>query len=299
MSETPASKPGGIIESNRRRPSGWSDRCLAAAKEQGMSLVIPGAHHRRPFASVPSVGTWRLNAVREVLIIGSFIFFYFFVRGLMHSKETVALANARDLVSFERWLGIFHEPQLQSWVLGHTWLVDTLNSIYIYGHWPVLISTLVWLLVRHREMFPVYRSALLLSGAIGVVCFLVFPMAPPRFLPDLAFVDTVTLHTDAYRVLQPPAFTNQYAAMPSLHVGWNLLMGIAIFTLSTNRFWKTFAVIMPLTMYGATILTANHYLLDGIVGSLIAVTGLAIAWKISAPNHRRSRNHVPRTLAWR
>lgn len=263
-----------------------------------MSIVIPGTQHRRPFGHVAPIGTWGLSAAREVLTIGSFIFFYFLVRGLMDSKESDAIDNARDLVSLERSLGIFYESQVQGWVLGYTWLVDALNSIYIYGHWPVLISTFVWLLVRHREMFPVYRSALLASGAIGVVCFLVFPMAPPRFLPDLAFVDTVTLHTEAYRVLQPPSFTNQYAAMPSLHVGWNLLMGVAIFTLSTNRFWKAFAIVMPLTMYAATILTANHYFLDGVVGSIIALAGLAIAWKISAPTRRRSRNHVPRTYAW-
>jgi hypothetical protein len=226
----------------------------------------------------------RLNAVREVAIIGLFIFFYFFVRGLMHSKASEAIANARDLVSFEQRLGIFHEVQIQSWATGHHWLIDTVNSVYIYGHWPVLISTLVWLLVRHREMFPVYRSALLLSGAVGLVFFVTLPMAPPRFLPDMGFIDTVTLHTNSYRVLQPPTFTNQYAAMPSLHVGWNLLMGVAIFSLTTNRFWKVFAVAMPLLMYSATILTANHYLLDGIVGSIIALAALAVAWRISAPS---------------
>jgi hypothetical protein len=191
--------------------------------------------------------------------------------------------HARSLVDVERWLGIFHEPAIQEWTLAQGWLVRVMNAIYIYGHWPVLISTLVWLLWRRRDLFPVYRSALLLSGAIGLVVFVTFPMAPPRFLPDLGFVDTVTLHTNAYRVLQPPSFTNQYAAMPSLHVGWNLLMGIAIFTSTRNRFWRVFAVLMPLAMYLATILTANHYILDGIVGALVALTGLAVAWRISGP----------------
>jgi hypothetical protein len=225
----------------------------------------------------------RLNAAREVAIIGVFIFFYFFVRGLMDSKASVAVAHARDLVRIEKRLGIFHEVQIQGWALGQDWLVSLVNTVYIYGHWPVLISTLVWLLLRHREMFPLYRTALLVSGGIGLVVFVTFPMAPPRFLPDLGFVDTVTLHTNSYRVLQPPAFTNQYAAMPSLHVGWNMLMGVAIFTLTTNRLWKVFAVVMPLCMYSATILTANHYILDGIVGSIVALAGLAIAWRISGP----------------
>ena len=225
----------------------------------------------------------RLAAAREVATIGSFIFFYFFVRGLMHSKAGDAIAHARDLVRFEQRLGIFHEVQIQSWALDRGWLVDAVNDMYIYGHWPVVISTLVWLLIAHRDQFPVFRSALLISGAIGLVVFVTFPMAPPRFLPDLGFVDTVTLHTNAYRVLQPPAFTNQYAAMPSLHVGWNLLMGIAIFTLTAKWYWKVFAVVMPLIMYSATILTANHYILDGIAGSVVALIGLAIARRISSP----------------
>jgi PAP2 superfamily len=255
-----------------------------------MSVSFPQLTHpkaTRTVARTPAAPvrpkTVHLSAMREVGIVSLAIFLYFFVRGLMESKASLAEEHARWLVDVERWLGIFHEPAIQEWTLKQDLLVRVMNAIYIYGHWPVLASTLVWLLWKRRDLFPVYRSALLLSGAIGLVVFVTFPMAPPRFLPDLGFVDTVTLHTNAYRVLQPPSFTNQYAAMPSLHVGWNLLMGIAIFTTTRNRFWRAFAIAMPLAMYLATILTANHYILDGIVGSLVALTGLAIAWRISAP----------------
>jgi hypothetical protein len=210
----------------------------------------------------------------------------------MDSKATLAEANARWLIEREQWLGIFQEPALQEWSLTHAQLVRAVNAVYIYGHWPVLVATLVWLLWRRREYFPVYRSALLLSGAIGLVGFVLFPMAPPRFLPDHGFVDTVTLHTNAYRVLQPTSFTNQYAAMPSLHVGWNLLMGIAIFTTTRTRFWRTFALAMPLAMYVATILTANHYIMDGIIGSVVALTGLAIAFRISGPAQTGRRDQL-------
>ena len=253
-----------------------------------MSVTLSQLTHRAPTvdrapARAPRPHRVQLNAIREVGIVSLAIFLYFFVRGLMDSKASLAEANARQLIEFERWLGIFQEPAVQKWTLEQDWLVRAVNSIYIYGHWPVLISTLVWLLWKRRDQFPVYRSALLISGAIGLVFFVLFPMAPPRFLPDQGFVDTVTLRTNAYRVLQPPSFTNQYAAMPSLHVGWNLLMGIAIFSTVRNRFWRAFAIAMPLAMYLATILTANHYILDGIVGSLVALIGLAVALRISAP----------------
>jgi hypothetical protein len=243
----------------------------------------PGIDQVRPRKAGQAKRTIQLNGAREVAIIGLAAYIYFFVRGLIETRVDEAMGRARWLVSLEERLGLFREAPVQGWLLDHHWLVTLANSVYIYGHWPVVIGTLIWLLVRHRELFPVYRSAMLISGAIGIVVFVLFPMAPPRFLPDLGFVDTVTLHSEAYRVLQPPSLTNQYAAMPSLHVGWNLLMGIAIFSSSTHRFWKGFAVVMPLLMYIATIVTANHYLLDGVVGSAVALIGLVIARKLSGP----------------
>ncbi|MDQ3656830.1 MAG: phosphatase PAP2 family protein [Chloroflexota bacterium] len=225
----------------------------------------------------------RFGVVREVGIVALAAYIYFFVRGLIHAREPEAIDNARWLISTEKSLGLFQELQVQGWILDHHWAVTLANWVYIYGHWPVVALTLGWLFVKHREMFPVFRSAMLLSGAMGIVFFILFPMAPPRFLGDLGFIDTVTMHSEAYRVLQPPSLTNQFAAMPSLHVGWNLLMGIAIVSFVSNRFWKVFGVLMPITMYAATILTANHYFLDGVVGSALALTGLALAWKISRP----------------
>lgn len=225
----------------------------------------------------------RFGLLREGGIVALAAYIYFFVRGLIHAREAEAIDNARWLVSAEQSLGLFHELKVQGWLLDHHWAVTLANWVYIYGHWPVVALTLGWLFVKHREMFPVFRSAMLLSGAMGIVVFVLFPMAPPRFLGDLGFVDTVTIHSEAYRVLQPPSLTNQFAAMPSLHVGWNLLMGIAIVSFASGRVWKVFGVLMPIAMYAATIVTANHYFLDGVVGSALALTGLALAWKISRP----------------
>ena len=225
------------------------------------------------------------GVAREVGIVGIAALIYFFARGLIHTRADQAQDHAEWLVSFERTIGIFHEPTFQGWIVGRAWLTDLANAVYIYGHWPVVAMTLTWLLVRHRDAFRVYRSAMLISGAIGIVVFVTFPMAPPRFLSDLGFVDTVTLHSEAYRVLQPPSLTNQYAAMPSLHVGWNLLMGIAIVTQARHRLWELFGVTMPLLMYLATIVTANHYVVDGVAGAAVALLGLAIARRLERPEH--------------
>ena len=247
--------------------------------------VVPVFHdkvHRpasRPARAFPAA----FGFLREGGIVGLAAYLYFFVRGLIHARESEAMDNANALVSLERSLGIFQERQLQASILDHHGLVTLFNWIYIYGHWPVVIGTLVWLFVKHREAFPVFRSAMLISGLIGFVFFFLFPMAPPRLVDGLGFVDTVTLHSEAYRVLQPPSLTNPFAAMPSLHVGWNLLMGIAIVSFAANRFWKVFGVLMPIAMCAATILTGNHYFLDGVVGSALVLGSLALAWKISGP----------------
>ena len=228
------------------------------------------------------------RVVREVLVVLFGALLYFFVRGLMHTQVGLAVANAEALIALEQQLGLFHEPWLQSLIIERDWLVTLFNRIYIFGHWPVIVGTMVWLLWRHTDSFSVYRSALLISGAIGLVFFVLLPMAPPRLVPDQGFIDTVTQHSNAYRVLQPPSFTNQYAAMPSLHVGWNLLMGIAIVRHASTRWGRTFGWTMPVLMYIATIVTANHYLLDGMVGSIVALTGLAIAIMISRRGTRRT-----------
>jgi hypothetical protein len=221
------------------------------------------------------------RVVREVLVILLAALLYFFVRGLMQTQTSLARTHAEALIALEQRLRVFHEPVVQGEILGFDWLVNLANRVYILGHWPVIAGTMFWLVWRHTEQFALYRSALLLSGAIGLVCFALLPMAPPRFMVHHGFVDTVTLHSQAYRVLQPPSLTNEYAAMPSLHVGWNLLMGIAIHRNAATRWAQGFGVLMPLVMWLATIATANHYFLDGVVGSVVALAGLALASKIS------------------
>jgi membrane-associated phospholipid phosphatase len=225
-----------------------------------------------------------MRVIRETLVVLLGALLYFFVRGLVETRVSLAMSNGDSVVSLEREIGLYHEPWLQSLIVGSDWMVTWANRIYIFGHWPVIVLTLIWLVWRHTEQFAVYRTALLISGAIGLVFFVLLPTAPPRLLTDQGFVDTVTQHSHAYRVLQPPAFTNQYAAMPSLHVGWNLLMGIAIVRHAGSRWAKIFGVVMPLVMFLATVMTANHYLLDGIVGSMVALAGLAIALMISRPS---------------
>lgn len=233
--------------------------------------------HHRAHRDVSNTGqAITIRWAREALIIAVAILLYFTVRGLVDARQVDAFQNAGRLIRFEQWLGIFQEPRFQDWALDWKPLATIANWVYIWGHWPVIVLTLTWLVIAHREHYPVYRNALLISGAVGLVIFFVLPMAPPRFMTTYGFVDTVTLHSDAYRVLQPPALVNQFAAMPSLHCGWDLLMGIAIARHAPSRI-RWIGYVLPITMYLAVVLTANHYFLDGVAGEAIVIVSLLIA----------------------
>ena len=217
------------------------------------------------------------RAAEEALVVTAAALCYFLVRGLVDGREALAFAHSSDLIALERRLGVFWEPTLQGWVLARPPLPTVFNWIYIWGHWPVVAGTLLWLYFFHRAAFPRYRNALLVSGAIGLVVFATYPVAPPRLVEGWGFVDTVTLHSNAYRVLQPPSLTNQFAAMPSLHFGWNLLMGIAVVRHASRPVAKLFGVLMPLAMLCAVVLTANHFVLDAAAGGGLALVGLVAA----------------------
>jgi len=202
---------------------------------------------------------------------------YFGVRGITEGNVAVAHENAKEVVAFEKAFGMYWELQLQELVIDSGWIVTFMNWVYIYGHWPVIGAVAAWLLLRDPDAYRLYRNAFLISGAIGLVVFATYPLAPPR-LADLEIIDTVSEQSRSFQYLQPPTFVNQYAAMPSLHVGWNILIGIALVKSAASYLpLKVFGWVMPTLMAISVVLTANHYLIDGVVGALVALFGLWLA----------------------
>ncbi len=218
---------------------------------------------------------------KQTLLIGCAVLFYFVVRGQTEGSEAAAVANGHRVLDLEADLGIDVERSMQSWTESDT-LTTAANWVYIWFHWPVIIGTLLWLHHSRIEMYLVLRNAMFVSGAIGLVIFVLLPVAPPRLI-DAGFVDTVTEYSTSYRVLQPPALVNKYAAMPSLHVGWNLLIGLALFESSKRLPVRLFAVAGPVLMAFAVVVTANHYILDGLAGACIAIVGLWVSRRITSP----------------
>ncbi len=137
----------------------------------------------------------------------------------------------------------------------------------------------MWLALRDRVLFRRLRNALIASGALGLCVYTTYPVAPPR-LAELGLIDTVTGSSRAYRVLQPPAFVNQYAAMPSLHVGWDLLVGMALVAAAGTAALRVVGRTMPVLMALSTVVTANHYVLDVLVGAGFGLAGWLIALRL-------------------
>lgn len=227
---------------------------------------------------------WMLG---QALIVVSGLFFYFQVRGLTAGDRDTAVDHAHDVIRFEERLGLDVEAAVQDAVTPSDALSTFANWIYIWGHWPVIIATMLWLGWRHREVFLRLRDAMLVSGGLGLFVFVFYPVAPPR-LVDPALVDTVTERSSAYRYLQPPNFVNQYAAMPSLHAGWDLLVGISIATAGTVLVVRLIGWVLPMLMAFAVVATANHYLVDVVAGIGLALVGLAVAIALERRRGRRA-----------
>lgn len=217
--------------------------------------------------------------LHEAALVAVAILLYFAIRNLTAGSPEEAYANAERLLELERRLGIAWEEPAQAAIAGSDLLVTLANWVYIWGHWPVVLTAAAVLYLRDRRRYLLLRSALFVSGAIGFLFFALLPVAPPRLLA-LGLVDTVTERSSAYRALQPPGLTNQLAAFPSLHAGWNLVVGLVLLAATARLAVRVVAVVSPVTMALAVVVTANHFVVDVAAGAAVVIVGLAAAHAI-------------------
>jgi hypothetical protein len=253
----------------------------------------------KPHLSRPHISIG-LREVAEVLLIVLAFFVYFGVRGLVIERVSEAEVNARSLVSLEKSLGIYWEAEAQKLILHDDWLRKLANGVYLYGHGPVIGVLAVILYVRHRSIYLLTRNAVLLSGAIGLVIYVAYPVAPPRLLPNGIFIDTVLDEYHVRRVLMPHFLTNEYAAVPSLHFGWNLLMAVAVWKAFPNTWARVFAILMPAAMLLAIVVTANHFILDAVSGVVVVIVGalLAVYVRRIGEQHLNGDGFTKEALRW-
>jgi membrane-associated phospholipid phosphatase len=252
-------------------------------------MAIAASSSSRLQARTPRSIQWPA-LVREVVLILAAVGVYFGIRGQMVANPKPAFAHAHEVINLEQWLGIDVEHAIQTFFLRWDIATDLMNWMYIWGHWPVIGVVLIWLFLEHPKGYRIVRDAMLVSGAFGIIIFAVFPVAPPRLVQG-SLVDTVTEFSRAYRILQPPIFTNPYAAMPSLHVGWDFLIGMAIVF---NARWTPVRIIgalLPILMTVAVLATANHYVLDVIAGISLALASLSVVGALHRYRRRAQRSH--------
>jgi PAP2 superfamily len=217
---------------------------------------------------------------------------YFGVRALTRGDITHAVANAVAVLRLERRLDLDWEDAAQGIVVGRGALVDAANAVYIWGHWPLLIAGGFVLFHLGRHEYRRLRTVILVSGALGLVVFALFPVAPPR-LAAVGLQDTIAQRAAAYHSVLVPSLVNEYAAMPSFHAGWNLLLGIELFRVSRNVLVRAFAIAAPVTMAFAVVATANHFVLDVLGGAVAVILPLvALAW-LDQYSARAGRGSAP------
>jgi membrane-associated phospholipid phosphatase len=211
--------------------------------------------------------------LREPLIIVLAYIPYFLARAHVVSNPREAYDNAWDLVQFERGIGIFREVSVQSATISYDLVVHLFNVIYFYGHWPVIISAGVWLFIKHPRTYAITRNAFLISGAVALILYALYPVAPPRLIGG--FADT--LHLTVPLSYDQSRAVNPFAALPSLHVGWNVIIATSLYLTFHHPLARLGALMLPPAMLIATVATGNHFFIDGIAGALLAAAAFLIA----------------------
>ena len=178
-----------------------------------------------------------------------------------------ALSRGRWIWHLERVLHLPSETGLQQPFLPHPLIVQAFNLYYDTLHFPVLIACLVWLFVRHRADYVRRRTTL---AAFTGACLLIqlVPVAPPRMLPGTGLVDTAVLYHQSVYQSVAGFNSDQLSAMPSIHVGWAILVAIIVISSARSR-WRWLALLYPVVTTLAVVVTANHFWLDGIVAGLV------------------------------
>lgn len=214
------------------------------------------------------------RVLREAAVLGVLWVVYSIGRGLAGIRVTGAFAHSTDVWHLERRLHLPSEATLQHHVLAWHGVIHLADLYYKYVHFTDFILITAWLLIRHPEHFGWFRRVIVVITGLESVGHFAYPLAPPRMRPDLGVIDTAQL--DGNSVYGPSHanhfWFNQYAAMPSMHVGWSFFLALVVITVARSP-WRWLILAHPVLMTLTVVVTGNHYWLDGIVG----VTLLAFA----------------------
>ena len=225
-------------------------------------------------------------AAHELALMAALYAIWRLARVLPLDQPSGAIERARQIDDLQHALRMPSELSLQHFVLRHEWLAQLTNFYYAVVHVPALLIFLVWLFVRHRDAYPRWRNGLVILTAFCLVIRFI-RVGPPRFLPDLGYVDLATRYGMSLYGPVGTGVSDQFAAMPSIHVGWAAVVSLGVIAASTSR-WRWIAALHLVLTFVVVSATGNHWWLDGIV----AVALLAIALAIDARGRRLIESHA-------
>ncbi|MEW6583803.1 MAG: phosphatase PAP2 family protein [Actinomycetota bacterium] len=228
----------------------------------------------------------------EVMLFVLGVLVYQGSRALVVGDAPDALANAADIVAWERSTGLFVETSIQEFVLTHLSLTKALNLFYLYGHYTITPIFFIWLYRKRRHWYPLVRNAFFTANGIALIVFMVFPVAPPRYLRSDGFIDTLRSISDIdLHAGSLAGWFNPYAAVPSMHFGYSLMIGLVLCFLIRSWPLRLVALVYPALVFLTITGTANHYVIDSMAGSLVIGTGFLMvsAWMWARPRLAHQR----------
>jgi hypothetical protein len=215
----------------------------------------------------------------EILLIAVSYWTYSLVRNAVPEQRTEALRNADWIWKAEHQLGIAVEESVNHAVNSVTWLIVTMNYYYATLHFIVTLGVLVWLFRSHPGRYAATRLVLFATTGVALAGYYLYPLAPPRLMNGGHFVDTVMVHQTWGSMASGDLknMSNQYAAMPSMHIGWSLWCGLTIFALASVPWVRVLGLLYPTATLVVIVATANHFWLDAVGGVICLAFGFAVA----------------------
>jgi hypothetical protein len=210
------------------------------------------------------------DLVRQLALFCGAYWLYRLVRGITDTQAAAAFDNARDLVELERSLGLFFEPAVYAWTTGQSWLTEATSWLYVNSHFTVTTLTLAFIYLRRNPSFYWIRNMFMVAMGIALVGYALFPTAPPRFMPELGFGDPVAELTGVTASGSTDVLYNAFAAVPSMHVAFALMLGVPMAGLVRSRWARALWIAYPLLVSFVVVATANHWWMDAFLGAAVA-----------------------------
>jgi PAP2 superfamily len=211
-----------------------------------------------------------LDAIRQLALFAGAYYAYRLVRGFVDGQATLAFENARNLVDAERAMGLFFEPGLQAWTEGQEWLLTLSSWMYVNSHFVITTTFLIWLYIARNHAFYFIRNMFMVAMGLALVGYMAYPTAPPRFMPEWGFSDSVATMVGENAEQSANVLYNPFAAVPSMHVAFALMIAIPAIMLVKHRALKLLWASYPLVVTWVVVVTANHFWLDAALGALVA-----------------------------